>query len=55
MLVLSHNDLLADQHVDKGRLVLRAFQRLEHLFLGLGHRAPDAMTLAPELAHIDAR
>jgi hypothetical protein len=55
MTVFSKVILLMHQHVQKGVLVRLLFQLLEHGFLRLGHRTPDAMTFALELAHADTR
>lgn len=51
--VPAHFFLLADKHLHKSLLLIRSFDRLEQLLLGFGHRAADAMTLAPEFADVD--
>ncbi len=54
MVVPAQSLLLRNQHRDKGFLVAAFLQVLEHRFLGLRHRTPDAMAAAFELANIDA-
>ena len=53
MAVFAQTFLLRGQHPDKAHAVAFFLQRFEHGFLRLGHRTPDAMAFAFELAHVD--